>query len=240
MAQPRLTLAEGAGEDEELANEAAQDGQADHGQRGEDEERGCRGSLAGQAAISVDLAGRVAVVEDAEQEEERAIDDAVRKDLVDRAGRADDREAVDAENDEAQVADGGKGDQLPEVALDQCQAGSVENANDGQGDELGSRGAGLHREQADVEAQHGVEAELAGDHHGQGDGGFRVRVGEPAVQREDGHLDRKGEEKRERCPEERAGRELAVGDEGLQGGEVEAAGARRRARGWRPAAAPRE
>ena len=56
-----------------------------------------------------------------------------------------------------------------------------------------------------MEAQHGVEAELAGDDHGQRDGSFAEGVGEPAVQREDGNLDGECEEERECNPEERSG-----------------------------------
>ena len=73
-------------------------------------------------------------------------------------------------------------------------------------------GVGLGGEEPDVEAQHGVEAQLAGDHHGQRDGCFAEGVGEPAVQREDGNLDGEGEEKRESDPEERSGGNDASGD----------------------------
>jgi hypothetical protein len=55
-----------------------------------------------------------------------------------------------------------------------------------------------------MEAQHGVEAELAGYHHGHGDRRFAEGVRQPAVQREDGHLNGEGEEKCERYPAERA------------------------------------
>ena len=99
----------------------------------------------------------------------------------------------------------GEGDQPPEIALDEGEACAVENADDGERDEQRRDGAGLDGEEADVEAQHGVEAELAGDHHGERDGRFAEGVGEPAVQREDGHLDREGKEECERAPEERAG-----------------------------------
>ena len=78
-------------------------------------------------------------------------------------------------------------------------------------------GAGLGREEPDVEAKHGVEAEFAGDDHGEGDGSFAVGVGEPAVKREDGNLDCEGEEKRERDPEERAGGKDAAGESGIGG-----------------------
>ena len=103
------------------------------------------------------------------------------------------------------MAEGGEGKQTPEIALDESEARAVKNADDGEGDQERRDGAGLGREESDVEAQHGVEAEFAGDDHGHGDGSFAESVGEPAVQRKDGNLDREGEEKCERDPEERTG-----------------------------------
>ena len=196
---------EGARENQELADKAAEHGQADHGQRGDDKEGGRARQLGGQPAVGVDLAGGVAVIEQAEQQEERAVDDAVSEDLVDRAGPAGEGEAVDAESDQAQMAERGKGHQPPEVALHQSETRAVENADDGESDQKRSDGARLRGEEADVEAEHGVEAELAGDDHGERDGRFAEGVGEPAVQREDRNLDGEGEEERERDPEERAG-----------------------------------
>ena len=176
-----------------------------------------RGQLGGESAVGVDLAGGVAEFERAEEQEERAVDDAVRKDLIDRAGPAGEREAVDAENDQAEMAEGGKGQQAPEVALHQREAGAVEDADDGEGDEQRSDGAGLNREEADVEAQHGVEAELAGNDHGERDGSFVEGVGEPAVEREDGNLDGEGEEEGEGGPEECAGGKDAAGGLSIAG-----------------------
>ena len=76
--------------------------------------------------------------------------------------------------------------------------------------EPGAISAGLGREQADVKAQHRIEAELSGHDHGHGHGSFTERIREPAVQRKDRHLDRKGQQKRERNPVECPGREVAV------------------------------
>ena len=137
------------------------------------------------------------------------------------------------------MAEGGEGEEPPEVALDEGEAGAVEDADDGESDEQRRDGAGLRREEADVEAQHGVEAELAGDDHGKRDGRFAEGVGEPAVERKDGNFDGEGEEEGERNPEERAGGKHAAGDLILQVGEVEGVRCARRARGWRPAAARR-
>ena len=73
------------------------------------------------------------------------------------------------------VAERGEGEQTPEVALDEREARTVEDADDGERDEQRRDGAGLSREEADVEAKHGVEAELAGDDHGERDGSFSSR-----------------------------------------------------------------
>ena len=124
------------------------------------------------------------------------------------------------------MAERGEGHQTPEIALDEGETRAIENADDGERDEQRRDGAGLGGEEPDVEAKHGVEAELAGDDHGERDGGFVVGVGEPAVEREDGNFDREGEEKCERDPEERAGGKNAAGDLVLQVGEVEGAGLR--------------
>ena len=83
------------------------------------------------------------------------------------------------------MADRGEGQQPPEIALHQRETRAVEDADDRERDEQRSDGAGLHREEPDVETQHGIEAELAGHHHRHGDGCFIEGVGEPAVQRED-------------------------------------------------------
>ena len=85
----------------------------------------------------------------------------------------------------------------------------------------GRDGAGLGGEEPHVEAKHGVEAEFAGDHHGERDGGFVVGVGEPAVERKNGNLDREGKEKCERNPEERTGGKDTAGGLVLEIGEVE-------------------
>ena len=64
-------------------------GQADHGERGDDEDRWLCGQFCGESAVGVDLAGGVANFERAEEQEERAIDDAVGEDLIDGAGPAE-------------------------------------------------------------------------------------------------------------------------------------------------------
>ena len=148
----------------------------------------------------------------------------VAEDLVNCAGPAGEGEAVDGQNDEAEMAEGGEGQQPPEVALHEGKAGSVKDADDGKNNEKGRNGASLNGEETDVEAQHGVEAEFAGDDHGKGDGSFAEGVGEPAVQRKNRNLDGEGEEEGERSPEERAWRGRFRGDVVLELDKVESPG----------------
>ncbi len=61
----------GAGEDEELADEAGEHGQADGGERGDDEHGDDPGQLRGEAAELAHVVGAVALVEQAQQHEER-------------------------------------------------------------------------------------------------------------------------------------------------------------------------
>ena len=129
---------EGAGEDQEFADEAVEHGQADHGERGDDEEGGGLRNFSGQAAIGGDLAGEVAELKRAEEHKERGVDHFVIEDLVDGAVPAGKGEPIDAEDDEAEVAERGEGEQTPEVALHQGEASAVENADDGERDEHGS------------------------------------------------------------------------------------------------------
>ena len=116
-----------------------------------------------------------------------------------------------------------KGHQPPEVALHQRQARAVEDADDSQRNQPGRQRPRLHGEEPNVEAKHGVEAQLAGDNHGQGNRRLAEGVRQPSVQREDRNLDGKGEEEGEGDPAHRPGREVPVGDQDLERREVEAA-----------------
>ena len=172
------------------------------------------------------MAGAVAVVKVAEKQEQRGIGDAVAEDLVDGARGAVQREPVEPKDDEAQVAERGKGEQTPEVALGQGEACAVKDADDGESDEVRRSRAGLHREQADMETQHGIKAEFAGDDHGQSNRRFAERVGEPTVKRKHWNLNRESEEKREGAPAKRAGRQGAACNPVLNHVEVKASGLR--------------
>jgi hypothetical protein len=108
--------------------------------------------------------------------------------------------------------------------LNESQEGSVEDAGGCEGDKPGRGLTCLHGEQADVEADEGVDPELAGNDHAHGYGGFRECVGEPAVEAEDRDLDGEGDEESEGSPAKSFCGELAVVDGGLEGLEVEGTG----------------
>src|SRR5258708_13626028 len=92
-----------AGEDEELADEAVEHGQADDRERGDDEEGDHPGELCGEAAVVADVVGAVALVEDAEQHEECAAADAFVEGGVDAAIDARDGKGKDAKDYHANV-----------------------------------------------------------------------------------------------------------------------------------------
>ena len=98
---------------------------------------------------------------------------------------------------------------------------AVEEANDGESDHERGDGARLRREQSEIEAEDGVEAELACDDHGHRGRRFLNDVGEPAVEREDGNLDGEGDQESQRNPPQSLRREGSVGEEGLELNEVE-------------------
>ncbi len=62
----------GSGENEELADEAVEHGQADDREGGDDEQGHHPGELGGEAAVVAHVVGAVALVEDAEEHEESA------------------------------------------------------------------------------------------------------------------------------------------------------------------------
>ena len=125
--------------------------------------------------------------------------------------------------DQAEVADRGKGDQPPEIALHQRQAGAVKDADDRQRNQQRRDGARLGREEADMKAQHGVKAELAGHHHGQGDGAsLKVSASQPCSGKT-GTLTAKAN-RNASAHQKAPRRESAGGDVELQLREVESAG----------------
>jgi hypothetical protein len=96
---------EGAGEDDALADEAAQHGQADHRERRDNKVGGQAWDPGGEAAIGRNDAGGVTELERAEEQKDSSIDNTVRKNLVDGTGPASDCEAVNGKNNQAEMAE---------------------------------------------------------------------------------------------------------------------------------------
>ena len=115
---------------QELAHEAGQAGQAGRGQAEEHHQRGEHRHALAQPAHLGDGAVVGSLVDDADEEEERAGDDAVGDHLEDRALHALLVEDEDAQGHEAHVADRGVGDESLQVGLADGHDGAVEHADD--------------------------------------------------------------------------------------------------------------
>ena len=134
----------GAGEDEELPDEAVEHGQADDGERGDDEEGDGPGEFGGEAAVLAHVVGGVALEEEAHEDEEGRATDAFVEGLVDAAVYARDGEGEDAEDDDVDMAQGSVGGEALEVLLDEGEERAVDDADGPEGDEQGSDVAGLN------------------------------------------------------------------------------------------------
>ena len=138
------------------------------------------------------------LVDHADEEEEPARADAVVEHLVDAPLHALHVEGEHAEHHVAQVAHAGEGDQPLQVGLHHAHDRAVDDADDRQDAHEGDRVEGRLREERDGEPQEAVCPHLQ-EHAGQDDAACRrrlgVRVGQPRVDREHGHLDgeREGE-----------------------------------------------
>ena len=152
-----------AGEDEELADEAVEHRQADDRERCDDEEGDHPGKLCGEAAVVAHVVGAVALVEDAEEHEERSAADAFVEGRVDAAVHAGDGEGEDAEDDDADVAERAVGGEPLQVFLDESDQCAVDDADGSERDHQRGDLAGLVGEDAEGEAQDGVEAEFSGE-----------------------------------------------------------------------------
>ena len=116
--------------------------------------------------------------------------------------------------------------ELLEVFLDEGDECAIDNANGCEGDHPRGDMDALGGEDAEGEAQDGVEAQLADEDHDGGSGGFGDGICQPAVEREDGDLYREGEEEGERCEPESGGvaGDAVRGCPGHQDRNVEGAG----------------
>ena len=190
-------------------------------QRSDDEQRSQHGELRRKTAVERHVIRPVALVEKGDENQQGSAGDSLVDGLVDRAVETSNGKAEDAEGAEAEVAEDGEGDEALHIGLRQGDERSVEKTNDSENDHQRGNGARLRREQSQIEAKDGVESELACDDHSHRGRRFLNNVGEPAMEREDGNLDCKRNQKSQRDPPQSLGREGSVGEERLKPDEVE-------------------
>ena len=103
------------------------------------EARGVERHAVDEPAVGGDLARVHAVVDDADAQEQRGRDEAVRQHLEDRAVDALLVKREDAHRHEAHVGDGGIGDQLLHVLLRQRHQRGVDDGDDRQREDSGAK-----------------------------------------------------------------------------------------------------
>ncbi len=184
-------------EDEELADETGQAGQADAGQHEEAEGHRVHRRGPGQPAHPGDRAVMAALVDDPHEQEQAARDEPVVDHLQHGALEALLLEDEDAQRHEAHVADRRVGDELLEVGLDQGHDRAIDDGDERQHDDGHREGLRGVREERQREADEAVGAQLeqhAGQDHRAGRRRLHVRVGQPGVEGHHGHLDGEGQE----------------------------------------------
>jgi hypothetical protein len=188
---------EDAEQGQEFADEAAGARQADIGHGEDQEHHRVFRHVVDQPAIGGDLAGVHAVVNDADAEEQRAGDEAVRQHLEDRPLDALLVHREDAHRHVAHVGDRGIGDQLLHVLLHQRHQRGVDDGDDREREHEGREIFRGEREHRQREAEEAVAAHLQQD-RGQDHGSRRrrldVRVRQPGVHGPHRHLHREGRE----------------------------------------------
>ena len=183
-------------ENEELAGEAGEAGEADRGEEEEAEECRVHRGARGPAAHLRDLAVMRSLVADPDEKEESAGDEAMVQHLQDGAVDSLLVEREDAERDKAHVAHRAVRDELLQVGLHDRHDRTVDDGDHREHDDKRREVLRRLREERDREADEAVAAQLqqnARQDHRAGSGCLYVRVGEPRVEREHRHLDRKGE-----------------------------------------------
>ena len=89
--------------------------------------------------------------------------------------------------------------------MDKREQRTVDDADGAERDEQRGDATRLVRENAEAEAEDGVQAELAGEDHDGSGGGLFHGVGEPAVEGEDRRFDGEGDEESKRAEPKRGG-----------------------------------
>ncbi len=230
----------GAEQDQKFADEAVEHGQAERRERDKEEERGEARHGSSEAAELGHFKGVTAIVEHADEQEEAAGGNAVGEHLEDGALHGNLVEGEDAENDEAEVADAGVGDEFFEIGLNESYERAVNDTDDGEHRDWRRELLRRDGEERQAEAHHAVGAhfqEDASEHDGAGGGGFDVGVGQPGVEREERNFN--GESHEEGEEEKRlraAGEKKSTGLERLLNrGRDRSCRWRCKARGCRPA-----
>src|SRR5438094_5401169 len=202
---PGLADLKRALENGELSDETVQERHSERAEADDEIDRGKIRHRGGQTAELGNHARVPAFVEHADNQEERAGGDAVINLLKDAAGEAVGRERENSEGAKSQMTDGTVGDEALHVFLHEADERAVDDADqrehDDDLDDARAHGpfAGQERQRETDEAVGAHFQQDAGQNDGAGRGRFRVRVGNPGVEREHGHFDGEGEEE---APEE--------------------------------------
>ena len=187
-----------AAEDEELADEAVEAGQAERAEQRDAHEPGEDRRGLAQAAEVVDAAQAAgAELDHGDEPEERGGSDAVvehlQDDAVERGGLAGllrragsgNGEREDGEQAIAEVIDRGVSEDALQIFLRGGGPRAHHDGGDGKNQQRRAHGGDLHAEDGKRDAQQAVDAHLrhgAGKQHGDGRGRFSVRGGQPGVE----------------------------------------------------------
>ena len=188
----------------ELTDEARQSRKTGGCESSEEEEPGVDRHDRGEPSVVGDEPGVRPVVDHADQQEQHAGGEAVAVGEVDRALQTLGGEGEHAEHDEAHVTHGRVGDESLDVRLHDRNRCAVDDADHTQQGHPEGEIDGRIREEGHVEPHEPVRPHLEED-TGQDDRtgrrGLGVCVRQPGVEREQRHLDRKGDGESEEEPE---------------------------------------
>ena len=142
-------------------------------------------------------------LERADQNEQGAGAEAVRQYLDDRTLQRQRVPCIDAEQDEAQMADAGIGNQAFHVVLGEGEHRAIKNTDDAECHGDRREGGGRLGEERDGEAQQAIGAglqEQAGENDAAGGRRLGVGIGQPGVEWHGRQLDGEGDEEAEHDP----------------------------------------
>ncbi len=197
----RVGGGEGAEENHELSDEAAETGEPDGGEEADDGPTGIGGHLGPNAAETRDVAVVGAVFKYAGDEVEHGEGDAGGDHLEESSGGGEGRNHGESEEDVAHLANRCGGDETFEVFLPGRHECSIEEGGDGEGAEVEGSVRGLNGEEGVGDADEAVEAGVESDrgkNHRDGGGGGDLGIGEPGVEGDEGGAnDESGDEEPE-------------------------------------------